>query len=151
MNPAPTISAAAGRAAHAAASPRPTACPTITAAALDTPSGTMNVSDARFSATWCAATCSDAEPAHKQRDGAEHADLEHHLRADRRAELEHPRERRVGRADSARRRRGSGRTSRHPSASSSAAMNQRLIVVAHAEPSDAERREAEMAEDPEGS
>ena len=32
----------------------PTACPTMTAAADDTPSGTMNASDARFSAIWCA-------------------------------------------------------------------------------------------------
>ena len=37
-------------------SPLPTAWPTVTAAAAPTASGTMNVSDARLIATWCAAS-----------------------------------------------------------------------------------------------
>ena len=51
MNAAPTSKRRDSRTTHPIGSPRPTAWPTMTAAADDTPSGTMKVSEARFSAT----------------------------------------------------------------------------------------------------
>ena len=51
MNAAPTSKAATVDRRTPSASPRPTAWPTMTAAADDTPSGTMKVSEERFSAT----------------------------------------------------------------------------------------------------
>jgi hypothetical protein len=134
MKPAPTASDATVERRTPSASPRPTAWPTMTAAADETPSGTMNVSDARFNAIWCAATC--ATPSQPIRSamtlnappssiicapiGSPSFDM-----------------RRIGRRSS---RFGAisrkyGFSVRQPSASISTAMSQRLTVVAHAEPS----------------
>ena len=55
MNATPHASAARAARRAPGMSPRPTACPTSTAAAAEIPSGTMNVSEARLIATWCAA------------------------------------------------------------------------------------------------
>ncbi len=52
MNAAPTSKALAASRRACARSPSPIACPTSTEAALPTPIGTMNVSDARLIATW---------------------------------------------------------------------------------------------------
>src|SRR5436309_3920526 len=55
MNAAPVPSAATAERRARIGSPAPTDWPTSTAAALETPSGTMNVSEAMLIATWCAA------------------------------------------------------------------------------------------------
>jgi len=63
----------------------------------------MNVNDARLMATWCAATwMTPSQPMSTAGDGAEHAALDHHLRADRRADREHSAEPRAGRTRRAR-------------------------------------------------
>jgi hypothetical protein len=55
MNPTPQRYAARIAALARASSPAPIACPTRTAAADATPSGTMKVSAAKVIAIWCAA------------------------------------------------------------------------------------------------
>ena len=51
MNPTPSVNAARAARRVSTISPRPTPCPTSTAAPADTPSGTMNVNAAMLSAT----------------------------------------------------------------------------------------------------
>ena len=95
MKPMPSPSAVQPARRAPGASRRPIAWPTRTAAADESPSGTMKVKAAELSAIWCAASTAGSKRPAMRRHHGEHADLGGDLQRGRESESDERRETRA--------------------------------------------------------